>query len=84
MRLASDAMIVPSPPIFTPINSAFPLSVKPESITAAGTLLITCDNSADTISSRPVSIPEKKLLTASIRAMFPTNTKKHTNVQSSG
>ena len=41
MRLARLATGVPSPPMFTPSSSPLPLSVKPESRSAAGTLLMT-------------------------------------------
>ena len=40
MRLAREAMGVPRPPMSTPISSSRQLSVKPESSTAAGTLLM--------------------------------------------
>ena len=41
IRLAIDAINVPSPPIFVPTINAEILSVKPASKIAAGTLLIT-------------------------------------------
>ena len=64
-------MSVPNPPIFTPSISCVPLSVNPESIIAAGTLLITCERAADTRSSLPFIIFEKKSFTAPILAILP-------------
>ena len=40
IRLAMDAISVPRPPRFVPIISALILSEKPDSSSAAGTLLI--------------------------------------------
>ena len=39
IRLAIDAIRVPKPPIFTPINKPFQLSVNPDKSSAEGTLL---------------------------------------------
>ena len=63
IRLAREAMRVPKPPISAPRSILAPFSVKPDSITVAGTLLITCESRAVTMSSRPVSMEEKKSLT---------------------
>ena len=56
IRLAMEAMSVPSPPRFTPMISGLKLSVNPESRSAAGTLLISWLDRMPTIHSFPLMI----------------------------
>lgn len=78
--LAIEAISVPIPPMFTPSSKPFALSVNPESITAAGTLL------TNWLATSAVSIvstfthSEINLLSHSILAIFPTNIKIAANV----
>ena len=63
IRLAIEAISVPKPPRFTPIRSAFALSVKAESNIAAGTLESIWLESTPTATSLPFTTFCKKALT---------------------
>lgn len=68
--------------MLVPTSSARTLSVNPESMITAGTLLMTWLASADTMTSRPRIMSPTSVTTGSTCLRFPTNTKKHTNVAS--
>ena len=82
IRLAREAMSVPRPPISTPSRSCSAFPVNPESMTAQGTLLITCESSTPTSISRPETTPLISSRTAGTAERFPTKTKKHMKVRS--
>ena len=69
-------------PMLVPSSSACTLSVKPESIIAAGTLLIIWLASAETSTSRPSIMPPMKDEIEPICLRLPTKTKKQMNVTS--
>lgn len=73
---------MPRPPILVPATRAAPSPVKVESITAAGTLLITWLRRTAHHSSRPSSREAITSRTLSIRPTLPTKTKKQTKVSS--
>ena len=83
IRLAMEAMSVPSPPTLVPVTRARPLSVNSDSIRAAGTLLTNWLTSAETSISLPSSSPYSSDRTALIRATLPTKIKKKQKVSSS-
>lgn len=83
IRLAIDAMSVPSPPMFVPIISSRILSVKPDNSRAAGTLLTTWLVTTDVTHSLPPIIPRRSSLKTSILPILPMNTKNATKVTSS-
>ena len=53
IRLAIEAIGVPRPPMFVPRIRPWPSEEKPESISAAGTLLRAWVGAAETIRARP-------------------------------
>ena len=78
MRLAIEAIGVPSPPRFIPFKSAIALSVNPESITAVGTLLRNWLKRGATNNSLPITAFDTKSRITSIFPAFPTKMKKKT------
>ena len=76
IRLASDAISVPVPPIFTPISKSCQLFVKLESRIELGTLLIIWHSAVLVISGFFIMASVKKLLKISILAIFPEKMKK--------
>ena len=60
MRLARDAINVPSPPIFTPHNSSLYSVVNPESSMVAGTLLMIWEQPMDNQISLHVANKEEE------------------------
>ena len=77
-----EAMRVPRPPRFTPVSSAAKSSVKPDSRSAAGTLLMTWLTATPAISSLPETTACKSSETAGSLPMFPVKMKNPTNVRS--
>ena len=84
IRLARDAMSVPTPPILTPSSSSCQLSVNRDSRMAEGTLLMHWQERVDTTSTDLSSRAAMNCSTAGIRAMLPEKMKKHTKVNSRG
>ena len=82
MRLAIEAMSVPSPPMLHPTTSAGHSAEKPESRSAAGTLLITWLASTDTITSLPSITEDRKARKACMLPILPIKMKSATNVPS--
>ena len=80
IRLAMDAIRVPSPPRLVPTIRSVYLSVNPDSSTAAGTLLMTWLARTEVIISCPPSTFSTNVLKPPILPMFPINTKNPTNV----
>ena len=84
IKLASEEMSVPTPPIFTPMSKGAKSVVNYESKIADGTLLITWQERVET-SNGLFSISEpNKVCTALILAIFPAKIKKATKVKSKG
>ena len=84
MRLASEAISVPVPPMLTPTRSSGQFSVKRESRIAEGTLLITWQERVETRSVFFSISRDTKRFTASMRDILPEKMKKQKNVKSSG
>ena len=82
IRLASEEINVPTPPIFTPTSNAFQLEVNCESKIADGTLLITWQDKAEKSNTFLFNNAENIRDTAGILAIFPAKIKKATNVKS--
>lgn len=80
IRLASDAIGVPSPPKSTPSNSGCQSPANGASSTAAGTLLMTWLIAALARNGAVSIIEAKACAIGGMDAMFPENTKKQTNV----
>ena len=80
IRLAIDAINVPSPPKFVPVKSKSNLSVKPESKIAAGTLLIIWLDNTETRTSLPLIVFDNASLIESMLPMLPTKMKNPTKV----
>ena len=75
---------MPRPPMSVPSTRAFPLSVNPDSSTAAGTLLITWLARRAVRNSRPSRNPISSCRKAGTWPRFPISTKKATKVASRG
>ena len=71
MRLAIEAIRVPSPPKLTPISISCHSEVNPESNSAAGTLLIIWLRATPIIMTLPSKISDKKLLNSGILPTLP-------------
>ena len=82
IKLASEEMSVPQPPIFTPSKSAGYSSVNCESRIADGTLLITWQDALETSKAFFSIKYPKASCTAGIRAIFPEKMKNATKVNS--
>ena len=83
MRLAMLAIRVPRPPRFVPITKALPLSVNAERRSAAGTLLITWEDTTAVSTGDFQNMLETASLTEGILPIFTTKTKTNTNVMRS-
>lgn len=83
MRLARDAIGVPRPPMLTPTSNGFQVSVKVDSSTAAGTLLMIWLVPMAVSNVFFVRIICKKSCTVSMRPKLPETMKKQTKVANS-
>ena len=81
-ELARLAIGVPRPPMLTPSRTAWDCRVKPESRSAAGTLLITWLVSREVRYSRPSISLRMAEETESIRARFPDGRAVASNIMS--
>ena len=82
IRLASDEISVPTPPMFTPTSKACQLEVNLDKSIADGTLLINWHDITGT-SSGLVSINDERAVDiAGILAVLPANIKNATKVNS--
>ena len=75
-----EAISVPRPPRFVPTMSEVHSFVKPESKSAAGTLLMTWLLKTATSVTRPSKMLERKSRNAGKRPIFPMKTKKKIKV----
>ena len=77
-----EAMSVPRPPMLVPTSRSSHASVKPESSSAAGTLLMIWLMPTDARRTCPSNTWATKLWKAGKRFMLPMKTKRHTKVAS--
>ena len=77
-----EAISVPRPPKLAPTIRLSHRSVKPDSSSAAGTLLITWLAATAVSASRPRRIPSRNSLKTGRRPILPIKTKKPTKVSS--